>query len=76
MQAFLPTPSFKYTRYFCPQCGTSLGEPGMGESFPINAQCFDDTLDVRNRFHEFVSAKPDWYKICDDAAQFSEHPEK
>jgi hypothetical protein len=74
MTVFPPTPPFRYTRCFCARCGTSLGEPGMGESFPVNAQCFDDALGVRNRFHEFVADKPDWYEICDGAKQFPGHP--
>jgi hypothetical protein len=66
-----------YTRCFCQKCGTALGEIESQEhSFPIAANCFDDDPIVRNRFHEFVSGKPAWYKICDDAKQFPEHPVK
>ena len=38
------------------------------------AQALDDDPQVRNRFHEFVAAKPPWYEICDGAKQFAEHP--
>jgi hypothetical protein len=70
-----PEPPFKYARTFCRLCGTSLGEVGSEQdSFPIAAHCFDDDPIVRNRFHEFVSAKPAWYDINDDAKQFSHHP--
>lgn len=65
---------YKYDRCFCPRCGTSLGEPGGGESFPINANCLDDDPGLRIRFHEFVAEKPDWCEICDDAPRFDAHP--
>jgi hypothetical protein len=72
---FEPIPPFKYVRCFCSSCGTSLGEILSDEqSFPINANCLDGDPVVRNRFHEFVSAKPAWYDICDVAPQFSELP--
>ena len=44
------------------------------DSFPINTQTLDDDPVVRNRFHEFVAAKPAWYAIADDAKQFDGHP--
>ena len=70
-----PVPPFRYVRCFCSRCGTSLGEILSEEqSFPINANCLDDDPVVRNRFHEFVSAKPAWYEICDTAPQFPKHP--
>lgn len=74
---FTPDPPFTYARCFCRNCGTGLGEIDSDQdSFPIAAQCLDDDPQVRNRFHEFVSAKPAWYEICDDARQFTEHPTK
>ena len=72
-----PVPPFKYVRCFCQKCGTALGEiDSQEDSFPIAANCLDDDPIVRNRFHEFVSSKPAWYEICDDAKQFLEHPVK
>lgn len=72
-----PEPPFKFARCFCRKCGTALGEPLSGEdAFPIAANCLDDDPVVRNAFHEFVSAKPAWYEICDGAKQFQEHPVK
>lgn len=72
-----PEPPFKYARCFCSRCGTALGEvDSPQDSFPISANCLDDDPGVRNRFHEFVSAKPAWYEICDGAKQFAEHPVK
>lgn len=72
-----PAAPFIYNRCFCRLCGTSLGEiDSEAESFPIAAHCLDDDPVVRNRFHEFVSAKPAWYEICDDAKQFPEHPSR
>lgn len=73
---FKAEPPYRYDRCFCRHCGTALGEPGGGASFPINAQCLDDDPQVRVRFHEFVGEKPDWYQICDDAVQFAAHPVK
>lgn len=72
-----PTAPFIYARCFCRNCGTALGEiDSEADSFPIAANCLDDDPVVRNRFHEFVSAKPAWYEICDDAKQFPEHPSR
>ncbi|HEY6817549.1 MAG TPA: GFA family protein [Croceibacterium sp.] len=67
-------PPYKYDRCFCSRCGTALGEPGAGASFPLNAQCLDDDPQVRVAFHEFVADKPAWYAICDDAPRFEGHP--
>ena len=73
---FQPEAPHKYARCFCNTCGTSLGEILSNEdSFPISAQTLDTDLDIRNRFHEFVSEKPSWYEICDTAEQFEGHPE-
>jgi hypothetical protein len=72
-----PESPFKYARCFCQKCGTALGEiDSQQESFPVAANCLDDDPAVRNKFHEFVSNKPAWYNICDDAKQFQEHPVK
>lgn len=74
---YLPEEGYRYARSFCARCGTSLGEiGGEGESFPIPANCFDDPLELSVRFHEFVSEKPAWLPICDDARQFEGHPVK
>lgn len=70
---FEPEPPFKYVRCFCKKCGTALGEIDSTEdSFPIAANCLDDDPVVRNLFHVFVSDKPAWYEICDDAQQFDQ----
>lgn len=72
-----PAAPFKYARCFCRTCGAALGEiDSEEETFPVAAHCLDDDPGVRNRFHEFVSAKPAWYEICDDAKQFAEHPSR
>ncbi len=74
---YAPELPYTYTRCFCNKCGTALGEiNSSSKSFPIAANCFDDDLGAKNLFHEFVSEKPDWYSICDDAKQFSHHPHK
>ena len=68
-------PPYKYDRCFCSICGTALGEVfSKMESFPINANCIDTKLEIENSFHEFVSEKPSWFKIGDNATQFREHP--
>ena len=73
--SYLPEPPFKYARCFCRQCGTGLGEIASdAETFPIAAHCLDDDPQVRNRFHEWVSVKPAWYEICDEARRFPENP--
>ncbi|MBI1250337.1 MAG: GFA family protein [Alphaproteobacteria bacterium] len=76
VQRFAPTPPFTFGRAFCKTCGTALGEPGAGDTFPISAHALDDDPGVRNRFHEFVADKPAWYDIADDAKQFAGHPQK
>ncbi|WP_028886822.1 GFA family protein [Teredinibacter turnerae] len=68
---------YKYDRCFCSACGTALGEVlSEMESFPINANCIDTEIEIENKFHEFVSEKPSWFKIGDSAKQFSEHPQE
>lgn len=74
VQRFSPTAPYNLARAFCRTCGTALGEPGVGDSFPIAAHALDDDPVVRNRFHEWVNSKPAWYEIVDDAKQFPEHP--
>ncbi len=70
-----PKPGYKYNRTFCRTCGSGLGEVGSKENtFPVNANCLDDDPGIRNGFHEFVSEKPAWINICDDAPQFEKHP--
>lgn len=70
-----PDPPYKYGRCFCTKCGTSLGEiTSEADSFPIAANALDTGLKQKVQFHEFVSEKPDWYEICDDAPQNESHP--
>ncbi|WP_209504977.1 MULTISPECIES: GFA family protein [unclassified Ruegeria] len=70
-----PDPPYKYGRCFCENCGTSLGEIiSEADSFPIAANALDTGLEQKVQFHEFVSEKPDWYEICDDAPQNESHP--
>lgn len=62
-------------RCFCSKCGTALGEVLSSEAtFPVAANCFDDELGITNGFHAFVSEKPAWHAICDEARQFARHP--
>lgn len=73
--SYAPEPPFKYARCFCRHCGTGLGEIASdAETFPIAAHCLDDDPEVRNGFHEWVSVKPAWYEICDEAKRFPENP--
>ncbi|MCH2057857.1 MAG: GFA family protein [Thalassotalea sp.] len=75
ISTFKAIPPYKYDRSFCSVCGTSLGEILSDEdSFPLAANCIDGDLGIENKFHEFVSEKPDWFKIGDSAKQFDEHP--
>ena len=72
---FHPVAPYKYSRCFCKICGTSLGEIlSQEETFPISANAIDTPLPLQNQFHEFVSEKPDWYQICDQAPQSDGHP--
>ncbi|WP_245597876.1 GFA family protein [Ottowia thiooxydans] len=74
---FKPQAPYKYSRCFCSQCGSALGEvTSLSESFPVAANCFDDELPLSNQFHEFVQEKPTWYDICDSAIQFPGHPQQ
>ena len=73
--SYHPALPYKYVRCFCKICGTSLGEIlSEEESFPIPANALDTEIGLGNQFHEFVSEKPSWYEICDDAPQSDEHP--
>ena len=75
ISTYEPVSPYQYKRCFCTHCGTALGEvTSASESFPVAANCFDDALNMTNRFHEFVDEKPSWYSICDDAKQFAAHP--
>ena len=75
ISTFKAVPPYKYDRCFCAACGTSLGEVlSEAETFPVNAHCLDSDIEIGNAFHEFVSEKPAWFVIGDDAKQFSEHP--
>ena len=75
IQRYEPEAPYKYTRTFCKKCGTSLGEVGSeNASFPLALHCLDDDPGIRNQFHVFVSSKPAWYEIADDAQQFAEYP--
>ncbi len=75
VQVFEPIPPYKYRRCFCRICGTALGEIlSENDSFPISANALDSEFNVKNRFHEFVTEKPSWYVIGDDAEQFDGHP--
>ncbi|WP_436409547.1 GFA family protein [Kaistia defluvii] len=74
VQRYPAVPPYKYDRCFCSCCGTALGEPGAGNSFPINANCLDDDPQVRVQFNEFVAEKPAWAAICDAAPQYLGHP--
>ncbi|WP_018277336.1 GFA family protein [Teredinibacter turnerae] len=75
ISTFKAVPPYKYNRCFCLVCGTALGEVLSGlESFPINANCIDSEIGLENKFHEFVSEKPSWFQIGDNAKQFNEHP--
>lgn len=75
ISVYKPEEGYRYDRCFCRICGTGLGEIlSDADSFPINTQTLDDDPVVRNRFHEFVAAKPAWYAIADDAKQFDGHP--
>ncbi|WP_136660142.1 GFA family protein [Nitratireductor sp. XY-223] len=72
---YQPEAPYKYGRCFCRICGTSLGEIlSQEDSFPIAANALDTEVGLENRFHEFVSEKPAWYEICDDAPQYEGHP--
>ena len=62
---YAATPPYKYDRCFCSICGTALGEPCTGETFPINANCFDNDPQVRVSFEEFKEDRPTWEMGCD-----------
>lgn len=75
VQTYHPQSPFQYGRCFCGICGTSLGEIlSPDDSFPIAANALDGDLGLTNQFHEFVSDKPTWYEICDDAPRSMGHP--
>lgn len=68
---------YKYDRCFCSICGSALGEVlSESDSFPLAVNCIDEDIELENSFHEFVSEKPSWLKIGDNAQQFDQHPFK
>ena len=72
---YQPALPYKYGRCFCKVCGSSLGEIlSEDDSFPIAANTLDTEIGLKNQFHEFVSEKPTWSEICDDAPQSEGHP--
>jgi len=72
---YRPPAPYKYGRCFCRICGTSLGEiTAEMDTFPIAANALDSGFSLTNQFHEFVSEKPHWYEICDDAPRSEGHP--
>ena len=59
--SYAPEDGYKYTRNFCRNCGSSLGEIlSELESVPIPANLIDDELDVQVSFEEYVEEKPNW----------------
>ena len=76
VRRYEPVVPYTYPRCFCGTCGTSLGEIlSEDDSFPIAANCLDDDVGLKPRFHEFVAEKPAWYDIRDQAKQFDGHPD-
>jgi hypothetical protein len=76
VQLFEPNSLYIYGRCFCKICGSSLGEILSEEdSFPIAVNALDGEHGLKNQSHEFVSEKPSWYEICDNAPQNDGHPE-
>jgi len=66
---------YQYDRCFCSVCGSALGEVlSEADSFPLAANCIDSDIGLENKFHEFVSEKPSWLTIGDQAKQFDQHP--
>jgi hypothetical protein len=77
VRRYEPEAGYTYSRAFCSQCGSSLGDAGGAAStFALAANSLDEDPGIRNRFHEFVAEKPDWLPIGDDAKQFPGHPTK
>ena len=75
ISTFKAQPPYQYDRCFCSLCGTALGEVlSEADTFPVAANCFDEDIELENKFHEFVSEKPNWLKICDAGKQFDKHP--
>lgn len=72
---YRPGAPHKYTRCFCSECGSSLGEITSAEkSFPIPVNCFDGDVEVVIRFHEHVATKPSWTVIPEGVKQFQGDP--
>lgn len=71
----IPAAPYRYSRCFCSQCGTALGEIlSDQDSFPIPMNALDTPLDLQNQFHVFTAEKPAWLPICDTAPQFEGQP--
>lgn len=67
---YQPKPPMRFNRVFCRRCGTSIGDPYAGRILAISANCLDDDIEARVKFHEYAPDKPSWYEICDDAPPY------
>ena len=74
--AYVPGEPFKYTRCFCSQCGSSLGEIlSEEEKFPIAANSLDADPQIKVWFHEHAASRPSWQLLHPDAKVFDGDPE-
>lgn len=60
----------KFERYFCKECGTSLGDMASGDMYVVAASALDDDPKIRPTLHIHTASKPKWYEIVDDLKKF------
>lgn len=60
----------KFERFFCKDCGSSLGDMASGDAYVIAASALDDDPKIRPTLHIHTTSKPDWYDIVDDLKKF------
>jgi hypothetical protein len=74
---YVPEKPYQYSRCFCKQCGSSLGEIlSEDEQFPIAANALDTDPNIPVWFHEHVATKPSWQCVHPNATLFDGNPHK
>lgn len=64
-------------RFFCKQCGTTLGtlNAAWPKYFNLAAGTLDRTPDLKIKHHAYVGSKVPWHDILDGHPQFDRLPE-
>lgn len=68
---YAPEDPWKYSRSFCKNCGSSLGELATDEGiYVVAVSALDSDPEILPSAHLHVASKPPWFDIRDDLTQF------